>query len=31
LPSAWHFGQWIGLAVLGAVGLLLYRSSAKSA
>jgi putative OPT family oligopeptide transporter len=31
LPDAWHFGKWIGLAVLGAVGLLLYRSSAKSA
>jgi putative OPT family oligopeptide transporter len=31
LPDAWHFGKWVGLAVLGAVGLLLYRSSAKSA
>ncbi len=29
LPSAWHFGQWAGLAVLGAVGLLLYRSAAR--
>jgi putative OPT family oligopeptide transporter len=31
LPSAWHFGQWAGLAVLGIVGVLLYRSSFKPA
>ena len=31
LPPAWQFGKWAGLAVLGMIGLLLYRSSAKSA
>jgi putative OPT family oligopeptide transporter len=31
LPSAWHFSQWVGLVVLGIVGLLLYRSSSKPA
>ncbi len=29
LPAAWHFSQWIGLAVLGAVGAYLYRVSAR--
>ncbi len=29
LPAAWHFNQWIGLAVLGAVGAYLYRVSAR--
>jgi putative OPT family oligopeptide transporter len=29
LPEAWHFNQWIGLAVLAVVGWLLYRSGAK--
>jgi putative OPT family oligopeptide transporter len=30
LPDAWHFSQWVGLAVLAVVGWLLYRSGAKS-
>lgn len=30
LPNAWHFGEMAGLAVLGVVGLMLYRSSSKS-
>jgi threonine/homoserine/homoserine lactone efflux protein len=29
LPDAWHFSQWVGLAVLAVVGWLLYRSGAK--
>ena len=29
LPSAWHFNQWVGLAVLVLVGWLLYRTGAK--
>lgn len=29
LPPAWHFGQWVGLAVLAFVGWLLYRSATK--
>ncbi|TKR30975.1 oligopeptide transporter, OPT family [Luteimonas gilva] len=29
LPEAWHFGQWIGLAVLAFVGWMLYRSATK--
>ncbi|HJR74250.1 MAG TPA: oligopeptide transporter, OPT family [Luteimonas sp.] len=29
LPEAWHFGQWVGLAVLAFVGWLLYRSATK--
>jgi putative OPT family oligopeptide transporter len=29
LPSALHFSQWVGLAVLAVVGWLLYRSGAK--
>jgi len=29
LPSALHFNQWVGLAILAAVGWLLYRSGAK--
>ncbi len=31
LPPAWHFGQLAGLAVLGVVGWLLYRSSVRGA
>jgi putative OPT family oligopeptide transporter len=30
LPAAWHFSQWIGLAVLAVVGWLLYRTGAKA-
>jgi putative OPT family oligopeptide transporter len=30
LPDAWHFSQWVGLAVLAVVGWLLYHSGAKS-
>ena len=30
LPDAWHFSQWVGLAVLAVVGALLYRSGAKA-
>ena len=30
LPEAWHFNQWIGLAVLAVVGWLLYRTGSKS-
>jgi putative OPT family oligopeptide transporter len=29
MPEAWHFSQWVGLAVLAVVGWLLYRSGAK--
>lgn len=29
LPEAWHFGQWVGLAVLAFVGWMLYRSATK--
>lgn len=29
LPEAWHFGQWIGLAVLAFVGWMLYRSATR--
>ena len=29
LPEAWHFSQWVGLAVLAIVGWLLYRSGSK--
>jgi putative OPT family oligopeptide transporter len=31
LPASLHFGQWVGLAVLAAVGALLFRSAAKPA
>ena len=30
LPEAWHFNQWVGLAVLAVVGALLYRVGAKA-
>ncbi len=30
LSDAWHFSQYVGLAVLAGVGLLLYRSGAKA-
>jgi hypothetical protein len=30
LPDAWHFSQWIGLAVLAVVGWLLYRTGARA-
>jgi hypothetical protein len=30
LPEALHFNQWVGLAVLAAVGALLYRVGAKA-
>ena len=29
LPEAWHFSQWIGLAVLAVVGWLLYRTGKR--
>jgi putative OPT family oligopeptide transporter len=29
LPPAWHFNQWVGLAVLVLVGWLLYRTGAR--
>jgi putative OPT family oligopeptide transporter len=29
LPEAWHFSQWIGLAVLAVVGWLLYRTGQR--
>ncbi len=29
LPEAWHFSQWIGLAVLAVVGWLLYRTGRR--
>lgn len=29
LPAAWHFSQWVGLAVLAFVGWMLYRSATK--
>ncbi|UXI66843.1 OPT family oligopeptide transporter [Tahibacter amnicola] len=25
LPPAWHFGQWVGLAVVAIIGVMLYR------
>jgi putative OPT family oligopeptide transporter len=31
LPASLHFSQWVGLAVLAAVGALLFRSAAKPA
>ncbi|MCB1843062.1 MAG: oligopeptide transporter, OPT family, partial [Halioglobus sp.] len=31
LPDGWHFGKWVGLAVLTLVGWLLYRSGARDA
>jgi putative OPT family oligopeptide transporter len=31
LPASLHFNQWVGLAVLAAVGALLFRSAAKPA
>ncbi|MGH8194233.1 MAG: OPT family oligopeptide transporter [Woeseiaceae bacterium] len=30
LPEAWHFSQWVGLAVLAVVGWLLYRAGARA-
>lgn len=30
LPEAWHFGPWVGLAVLAVVGWLLYRVSVRN-
>ncbi|MCI4566997.1 oligopeptide transporter, OPT family [Lysobacter sp. CFH 32150] len=30
LPASFHFGQWLGLVVLGIVGWLLYRTGVKA-